>query len=132
MTSPHLQVVIGSEHYALDVTLVREVAELGEVVPVPGAGPHVAGVQSLRGELLPVIRPQGLLGVGTGDARRVVVIDHRGRRAGLAVDRAQDVAELELTAEETGPLTQGSVLHEGRLVGVIDLPALLDAVAGGS
>ncbi|MCW2998476.1 MAG: CheW protein [Solirubrobacterales bacterium] len=130
MSIGHLQVIIGAEHYALDVTLVREVAELGDVTPVPGAGPHVAGVQSLRGELLPVIRPQALLGVAAGEPRRLVVIDHAGRRAGLAVDRARDVSKLEPTDEAAGPLTRGAVLHDGELVGIVDIPALLDAVTG--
>jgi len=132
MSVTHLRVVIGAEHYALDVTLVREVAELGDVVPVPGASTHVAGVQSLRGELLPIIHPQALLGVTAGTPRRVVVVDHAGRRAGLAVDRADDVSELAPADEAAGPLTHGAVLYEGRLVGVLDVPALLDAVSGGA
>lgn len=132
MSSAHLRIVIGAEHYALDVTLVREVAELGDVVPVPGASTHVAGVQTLRGELLPIVHPQALLGVAAGAPRRVVVVDHAGRRAGLVVDRADEVSDLERTDEAAGPLTQGAVLCEGRLVGVLDVPALLDAVSGGA
>jgi hypothetical protein len=46
------------------------------------------------------------------------------------VDRAHDVSELEQTDEPAGPLTHGAVLHDGKLVGIIDIPALLDAVTG--
>jgi purine-binding chemotaxis protein CheW len=129
MTAAHVQVVIGSEHYVVDVSVVREVAEIGDVVPVPGAPQHIAGLQNLRGELVAVIRPYGLLGLGAGSPRRVVVIEHAGRRAGLAVDAARDVTEISRTQDIGEAFTREAVLHDGELIGVLDVPALLEAVS---
>jgi purine-binding chemotaxis protein CheW len=127
--STYVRVRVGGERYALAVEEVREIAELGEVTAVPAAGPHVAGVRQLHGELLPVIRLERLLGAPEGEPRRIVVVQKPGRAAGLAVDAAEDIGELPGAWEHGGPLTAGTVLHEGTIVGVIDVPALLDAVA---
>jgi chemotaxis signal transduction protein len=38
----HVRVAVGGERYGVAVHWVREVAEIGELVAVPGAGPHIA------------------------------------------------------------------------------------------
>ena len=55
MSGLHVRVRVADEHYALPVADVLEVAELGEVTPVPGAGAAVLGVRNLRGQVLPVV-----------------------------------------------------------------------------
>ncbi|MCW2952833.1 MAG: CheW protein [Conexibacter sp.] len=123
-----VRVALGDERYGVAVAHVREVAEQGELVTVPGAGPHIAGLCHLHGELLPVVRLDRLLGAPTGPRRRIVVVEDGARRAGLAVDAAEEVEALPEPDAPGEPLTRGSVLHEGRLIGVLDVPALLDAV----
>lgn len=127
--SVHLRVSVGGEHYALPVAAVREIAELGEVTAVPAAGPHVAGVRHHHGDLLPVVRLEGVLGTPPGAPRRIVIVEHDGDRIGLAVDAAEDVSELPSADQAAGPLTSGAVLHDGTLLGVVDVPALLGVVA---
>lgn len=123
----YLRVAVGAEHHALAVDGVREVVPVQDVVPVPGAGPHVLGVQALRGELLPVVGLAGLIGTRDGGGSRVVVVQDGDRRAGFLVDRAEEVEELDTQTGEHGP----GVMHEGRLIGVLDIPALLDTVVAG-
>lgn len=125
MMTAYLRIVLGGEHHALAVGAVREVVLVEDIVPVPGAGPHVLGVQTLRGELIPVVALDGLVGARAGDAMRLVVVQDGERRAAFVVDRAEDVEELE--AVDDGQ--SRGVLHDGRLVGVLDVPSLLDAVA---
>jgi purine-binding chemotaxis protein CheW len=126
--SAHVCVALGAERYGLAVEHVREVAEIGTVVPVPGAGPRVAGIRHLHGEILPIVRLHDLLGAPAGDPRRIVVVYDGDRCAGLAVDRAEEVEELPEPDAHGEPLTRGSVLHQGTMLGVLDVPALLDAV----
>jgi len=127
--SAYVRVSLGDERYGVDVSYVREVAELDDVTPLPGAGPHVAGVWHLHGEILPVVRVSGLLRAPAGEPRRLVVVVHHERRAGLAVDAAEEVEELPEPDAPGEPLTVGAVLHDGRTIGIVDVPALLDAVA---
>ena len=124
----HVCIGLGFDRYAVDVEHVRVVTELGTIVPVPGAGPRIAGIRHLHGEILPVVRLRELVGASAGIPRRLVVVQEGARRAGLAVDRADCVADL---PEPDGPaerLMRGTVLHDGAAHGVLDVPALLDAV----
>lgn len=125
----HLRVVVGRERYALSVHGVREVELLGEPTPVPGAGRHVSGVRSLRGELLPVVALADMLGVDGGTPSRLVVVEDGLRRAGLAVDRVEDIEAVDETQITPGssPLTTGSIVGTEHLVGIIDIAATLDA-----
>jgi chemotaxis signal transduction protein len=125
----HLRVVVGRERYALSVHQVREVELLDAPTPVPGAGPHVTGVRSLRGELLPVIGLAGMLGLDAGTPKRLVVVEDGLRRAGLAVDRVEDIEAVDETqlAPGSSALTTGAVVGTEHLVGVLDIGATLDA-----
>ena len=92
--SAHVCIGLGFDRYAVDVEHVREVTELGTIVPVPGAGPRIAGIRHLHGEILPVVRLRELVGASAGIPRRLVVVQDGDRCAGLAVDRADCVADL--------------------------------------
>jgi purine-binding chemotaxis protein CheW len=122
-------VSLGGESYGVDVAHVRGVAELDTVVAVPGAGPHVPGISQLLGEILPIVRISDLLRAPQGQPRQIVVVQDGERRAGLAVDAAEQVEELPEPAAPDEPLTHGAILHDGRTIGILDVPALLDAVA---
>jgi len=126
----YVRVAVGGEHYAIAVERVREVAEIGNVVPVPGAGPNIMGIRHLHGEVLPVVGLTGLLGAPAGaPVRRIVVVEDERRRAGLGVDVVDGVGELPEPDAAGHPLTRGAVLDRGALVGVLDVHALLDAVS---
>lgn len=131
--STYLRIGLGPEHYALDVGQVREVSTARDIVAVPGAGPHVLGVCNLRGEILPVVHLGALLRVDDPPFRRIAVVEDAGRRAGLAIscaDEVEDLALSEVEGRNAGGLVATSVLHDGRLLGVLDIAALLDAVEG--
>lgn len=124
----YVRVAVGNERYGLAVETVREVTAADTLVDVPGAGPHVAGVRQLHGELLPVVHLSKILGADAGEPAQIVVVEDRGRRAGLAVDAAEAVEELPEPEPHEVALTRGAVLHHGRLVAIVDVPKLLDAV----
>lgn len=123
---------LGAERYGVDVGHVVEVAELGAIVPVPGAGERFAGIRRLHGEILPVIWLHDLLGAPPGQPRRIVVVRDGDRLAGLAVDRADDVEDLPEPEGPAQPFTRGAVLRGGAILGILDVAAVLDAVGGGA
>jgi chemotaxis signal transduction protein len=110
--SVYVRMRVGGSEFALSVAHVREIARLGEIAPVPGAGEAVLGVRNLRGQVLPVFDLAALLEVAeAGHRERIVVAEEGGHRVGFAIDAVTDVAEL-----------------DDDDVRVIDVPGLFDAI----
>lgn len=130
MSGVHVRVSIAREHYALPVTRVLEVAELGDLTPVPGSPPEIIGVRNLRGRVIPVMTLATLLDLPDGKPERIVVVELDERCAGLAVDAVVDVGGLPEASEqvESRYLT-GAALVDGLLVGMLDADAILSSVA---
>jgi purine-binding chemotaxis protein CheW len=131
--SVHVRFRVGDERFALPVTQVLEVAEVGALAPVPGAPPSVLGVRNLRGQVLPVIDLAAVLGTARAqEAETLVVTEEAGRRAGFAIDEVTDVAELHGPVQETdSPYLSGSALVQGDLVGIVDVERVFAAVERG-
>jgi purine-binding chemotaxis protein CheW len=132
MSTVHVTVRVNAELYALPVEAVVEVAEVGQLTPVPGTRAGALGLQNLRGTALPVFDLAELLGLSGGDTPRLLVVAEDGaRRAGLAVDEVCDVGELPTADEESdSPLLRGAALTDAGLVGVVDLCHLFDELQG--
>jgi purine-binding chemotaxis protein CheW len=131
--SLHVRMRAGAEHYALPVSSVTEVAKLGEFSVLPGAPAGVLGLCNLHGCVLPVLDLGALLGITSDEPlSRVVVAEDSGRQAALVVDAVVGVEEITDTSEAVQSRQLSSAaLIDGTLVGIIDLPALLDSVQGG-
>ena len=81
---------LGEEHFVALRDEVREIVACPSTLArVPGAKPWVAGLASLRGQLLTVIDLKAYLGGGqtrAGRDSRLLVMNHRELGAGLLVD----------------------------------------------
>jgi purine-binding chemotaxis protein CheW len=131
--STYVRLRVAAEAYAIPVTQVRGVSDLGQVTPVPGSPPGVLGVRNLRGQLVPVIDLAVMLGISrVGAPGYLLVAQAQGEQAGLAIDAVSGVTELPDREEdaESGMLS-GAVLDGDDLVGVIDVPAVFGAVERG-
>jgi purine-binding chemotaxis protein CheW len=127
MTGVHVRVGVGVEQYALPVEHVREVVEVGDVTPVPGTADGVIGLRNLGGEIVPALDLAQVLHVANdGSPRRLVVVEHRGRRTALAVNEVIDVGPIagELETHES-PHLRASAVVDGEMVGVLDLDVVL-------
>lgn len=52
---------LGSQRYAIDILLAKEIGRLHEVSPVPEAPEYLIGIMNLRGQILSVMDPQFFL-----------------------------------------------------------------------
>jgi purine-binding chemotaxis protein CheW len=132
MSSLHVLVGVAGEQYALPVESVLEVAEYGSVAPVPGAPASVLGVRNLRGNVLAVLDAAEVFAIDRAETpRRIAIVEHEGCRAGLAVDSVIGVDHLpEATEEVESSHLAGALLHNGALVGVVDVPSVFRALRG--
>jgi purine-binding chemotaxis protein CheW len=134
MSAMHVRVRCGGEHYALAVAGVREIAEFGQITPVPGAQTAVLGVWNLRGDVMAVLDLATLLGLERdAEPGRIIVAEDGELHAGLAVESVLDVGSLpELLEPTDSEYLSGAVLVERTPVGVIDLAAVFNAAGTGA
>jgi purine-binding chemotaxis protein CheW len=141
---------VGGERFAVSLPAVAEVIESPELQRMPDAPEHVRGVATLRGELLSVYDPLALLGASGASGASAASVDSGGapeggatlvfkraggHRVGLAVDDVYDtitIAESELRGVPGSDGSDGAliglVLRGSELIGVLDVPALIDGV----
>ncbi|MFM7206826.1 MAG: chemotaxis protein CheW [Planctomycetaceae bacterium] len=122
---------VGDACFAVPADAVVEVLRGGRLTRVPLAPAGVLGLVHLRGRIVPVVDPAGLLGVDRPPPARAthLVIALEDDWYGLVIDEMLDV--IEIAADEVqqaaaagsdqagGPLT-GVVAAPGRLVHLLD------------
>lgn len=121
------RVRVAGDVYILPLETVAECVELPA-----GAGAGRAGVLNLRGRPLPYLRLREQFAAGGAPPRResVVVVEHAGAAAGLAVDEL--LGESQTVIKPLGRMFQGvrgvsgsAILGDGRVALILDVPALL-------
>ena len=91
------------QELALPIGDVRETLPIQPITRVVLTPACLAGVFSLRGDIVPAIDLAVLLGIGRteiGDTSRIVVIDHEHAAIGIVVDKLRDLRTIE--RPETG------------------------------
>lgn len=137
-----LAFLVGAEEFCLPVLQVREIRAWTEPTPLPHSDPAIAGVINLRGTVLLIIDLSRALALTAtrGDTHPViVVVEARGRLAGLLVDRVQDIIALPAASLEPAPAIPSPsgaaglaalALHDGRLLRILDPLSLLPDGSG--
>ena len=128
MTDLHVRVRVAGEDYALPVTDVLEVADIGDITPVPGAVNAVIGLKNLRGTVITVVDLAAIMEISAIDPRQqIVVAEEGGRQVALAVDSVVGVEPVPKPSETVeSPRLVGAALIDGSLIGVIDVKSVLD------
>ena len=128
---------VGTEEFAVNIMLTREVVLMREITPVPETETYVEGVMNLRGSLVPVLdfrKRLRALRTSSNSERRIIIADIDGRTAGLIVDGASEVIRItDEMIEEVPPLisemgagyVEGVINIDGRFITLIDLTKAL-------
>jgi purine-binding chemotaxis protein CheW len=104
--SLHVTFRVGTADYAVSAEQVLHLDSFETATHVPGAPEYVAGLVQVRGRVVPVVDLRKRFGLPEGEHsidRRVVVVQVGTRVAGLLVDRAREVLELDPASFEKPP-----------------------------
>lgn len=108
--SLHVAFKLGNATYALPAPEVLHLESYDGATHVPGAPPYVAGLMQIRNRLVPVVDLRARFGLPPIEHaaersidRRVIVVQSGTRVAGLLVDSAREVLQLDETAFEKPP-----------------------------
>jgi purine-binding chemotaxis protein CheW len=96
------------QEMALPIDDVRETVPLRPITPVFLTPPWLAGIFSLRGDIVPAIDLAPWLGlprIVASDDSRIVVVRHDGKVVGLLVDRLAELRSLDPSALTAPPAT---------------------------
>lgn len=127
---------IGEQTYGVEITTVREIRAWSGATPLPNTREFVRGVINLRGTIVPIFDLRARFGDGRTNPTKthVVVVMSVGEKwVGLLVDAVSDILTVsrddihqvpEGNSIDTELLT-GIVTHDNRMVGLIDLPAVV-------
>lgn len=129
---------VRGQELALPIAEVRETLPMQPITRVVLTPPCLAGVFSLRGEIVPAIDLAVLLGLPRTQVRddsRIVVLKNAGDPAGIVVDRLRDLRTLEGALEpppanlapEVAQLLLGVAATPTGTVRVLDARAVITA-----
>ena len=129
-------VELDGEYFGIGLDAVQEFCHIAQPGPIPCCPPHILGAISLRGNLFVLLDLRAALNLPrAAQSSGKAVISRLGEQAvGLAVDEVHDVIYLradELQAapaalhEQHGTEVKGIAPYGGKMMAVLDLPALL-------
>ena len=118
-----LSLVLGEEHYALDITTVKEIRGYEQVTKIANAPDFIKGVMNLRGDIVPVVDLRIKFNVGEATYNEftiVIMLNVDERIVGIVVDGVSDV--IRLSEEEMLPPPEFGVAFDSRyLHGLADV-----------
>ncbi|MGA7295724.1 MAG: chemotaxis protein CheW [Terriglobales bacterium] len=130
---------VGRETYGVPITSLHEIVRVPEITAVPDAPDYLEGVINLRGKIVSVVDLRKRLGqpsVELDRRSRILVVEHRGRLAGMIVDSASEVLKIPESEIEPAPamMQEGGLdcvtglgKYQGRLIILLDISKVLAA-----
>jgi purine-binding chemotaxis protein CheW len=129
---------VGRETYGVPITSLHEIVRVPEITAVPDAPDYMEGVINLRGKIVSVVDLRKRFGKPAGTLHRhsrILVVEHRGRLAGMIVDAASEVLKIPESEIEPAPamMLEGGLdcvtglgKYKGRLIILLDVGKVLE------
>ena len=111
----YLSFVLSDEHYALDITCVKEIRGYEPVTKIANAPGFIKGVLNLRGDIVPIIDLRIKFNVGEAvynEFTIVIMLSVFDRIVGIVVDGVSDV--ISLTDDDVRPPPEFGVAFDSR------------------
>ena len=127
---------IGEQTYGVEITTVREIRAWNGATPLPNTREYERGVINLRGTIVPSFDLRARFGEGQTSPTKnhvVVVMSVGDKWVGILVDAVSDILTVSKDEIHNVPegnsmdteLLNGIVTHDNRMVGLIDLYAVV-------
>jgi purine-binding chemotaxis protein CheW len=120
-----LEFTLGTEDYALDINIVREIVDMVPITAIPRAPVHISGVINLRGEIVNIVNLNTFLKLPNHPitkGQKIIVLMAEvanGNNVGIIVDTVSSVNEI--LASQVDCLTAGLAGNESRYIkGIIN------------
>jgi purine-binding chemotaxis protein CheW len=129
---------VGRETYGVPIASLHEIVRVPEITAVPDAPEYMEGVINLRGKIVSVLDLRKRFGKTAGPFHRrsrILVVEHKGRLAGMIVDAASEVLKIPESEIEPAPgmMIEGGLdcvtglgKYKGRLIILLDVGKVLD------
>ncbi len=129
---------VGRETYGVPIASLHEIVRVPEITAVPDAPEYMEGVINLRGKIVSVLDLRKRFGKTAGPLQRrsrILVVEHKGRLAGMIVDAASEVLKIPESDIEPAPgmMLEGGLdcvtglgKYKGRLIILLDVGKVLD------
>jgi purine-binding chemotaxis protein CheW len=133
---------VGRETYGIPIASLHEIVRVPEITSVPDAPAYMEGVINLRGKIVSVLDLRKRFGKTAGPFHRrsrILVVEHKGRLAGMIVDAASEVLKIPESEIEPAPgmMLEGGLdcvtglgKYQGRLIILLDVGKVLDVRQG--
>jgi purine-binding chemotaxis protein CheW len=129
---------VGRETYGVPIASLHEIVRVPEITAVPDSPIYMEGVINLRGKIVSVLDLRKRFGKTAGAFHRrsrILVVEHKGRLAGMIVDAASEVLKIPEGDIEPAPgmMLEGGLdcvtglgKYQGRLIILLDVGKVLD------
>lgn len=94
------------EEFGIPITRAREILRVDAITRVPGAPPHIRGVTSVRGRIVPVVDLRTRLTLSPAEVTprsRILLVDAEERVLGLLVDAVARILKAPVSAVAAPP-----------------------------
>jgi purine-binding chemotaxis protein CheW len=135
---------LAREWYGVDIRKVKEIVKLNRVTYLPSSPEHIAGIVSLRGNILSVTDLKVLLNLSPelpAEKARIIAIESGILETGLIADEV--IGSIELPARVIGPVIptipdkwakylEGLCKVDNKLIGILSVEKVLEVQYNGT
>ena len=124
---------LNGEAYGVDTGVVREIARMQDIAPVPNTPAFIDGVMNLRGRIIAVVDLRTRFGMPRTEHdndTRIVIVELAGNLVGMIVDAVNEIRTIQAdeiddtavaTAEVDDSYVRGMLKLPDRLIIMLDL-----------
>lgn len=134
---PLAVVGLNGEYFGIALEWVREFTEARNISRVPCCPEHIIGNMNLRGEILTLVdvRPALKMPAASTQQKKIIVLDHDGITAGVAIDEVFEAGYLDpagitrrftTTESPVGEYISGTAPYGNRLMAIVDVQRLFE------
>ena len=136
-TIQYVVIQMGNEQYGIDIKYIDNIVRVQRATRVPKVASYIRGVINLRGEVIPIMSLRKKMELpdveDTKNTRIIIVKLEQLGVIGLIVDEIKEVVTLSVDEiekvsyekDEKNLFLQGVGKHEGNLISLLDLNAVV-------